>query len=403
MTQPNDAPLPYGRQWIDDADLAAVSEQLQSDWLTQGPKVAEFEEGLAAATGATYAVAVSSGTSALHLAALAADIGPGDAGITSPITFTASSNAICYAGGTPAFADVDEATALIDVDRIEERIADLQRRNLKVKALIPVDFGGQPADLPRIHELARRHGALVIEDAAHSLGATYEHDGKTFRAGDCAHADMAILSFHPVKHITTGEGGAITTNDERLYKRLRDLRTHGITKDPQILERNDGPWYYEQYLLGYNYRITDLQCALGVSQLKRLDAFVKRRREIAALYDELLPRLAEHYTPLGKLPGRASSYHLYIVRVNARDGESIDDTNARRRRIFEGLHARNIRVQVHYIPVPWQPFYRRNFGFQFGEFPNAERYYAGCISLPMFPKMSDADVHRVVDALSDLA
>ena len=380
------APLPYGRQWLDEDDVAAVDQVLRGDWLTQGPTVAAFERALAEACGVRHAVAVSSATAGLHLACLAAGVGPGDVGLTSPITFVASANCVAYCGGTPAFSDIDPATVTLDPDALE---AACRRRRPKV--ILPVDFSGQPADLPRIQEVARRHGALVIEDAAHSLGATYEHDGQTIRAGSCVHADMAVLSFHPVKLITTGEGGAVLTNDPDLCQRLRDLRTHGITKDSSRLTRDEGAWYYEQHELGFNYRITDIQCALGAAQLRKLPAFVERRRQLIGRYRERLSDLSEHVTLLTEVPGRRSSYHLLVVRL--RGGALL------RRRVFDSLHARGIRAQVHYIPVHLQPWYRRQFGFQPGDFPHAEAYYAGCLSLPLFPGMADTDVDRVAVAL----
>lgn len=397
--------LPYGRQWIEDGDVAAVTEQLHSDWLTQGPKIADFEAALADTVGAKYAVAVSSGTAALHLACLAAGIGPGDAGITSAITFVASANCFRYSGARPFLADVETDTGLIETEALARAAERLAQDEAPLRAIIPVDLTGQPADLPEIQRIARLHGAIVIEDMAHSLGASYEYQGRTYRCGDCAHADMAALSFHPVKQITTGEGGAITTNDETLFRRLLDLRTHGIVKDQERLSRTDGPWYYEQQALGFNYRITDMQCALGLSQIRKLDQFVARRREIATLYDQWLKEstLSEFYEPLRVHAGRHSSYHLYVIRVRRQAGESNEELNARRRKVFEELHARSIRVQVHYIPVHWQPDFQRNFGMRAGDFPHAEDYYAGCLSLPMFPLMTNEDVGRVMDALGSIS
>jgi UDP-4-amino-4,6-dideoxy-N-acetyl-beta-L-altrosamine transaminase len=386
--------LPYGRQWIEDDDIEAVVAQLKSDWLTQGPAVAEFEKQLCQATGAKYAVAVSSGTAALHLASLAAGVGEGDVGVTSDITFVASANGIRYAGGKPVLVDVDPATALISLDELEART-----KGLKPKVLIPVDFSGAVADLPRVRALADKLGAMVVEDAAHSLGATYTHEGQTFRAGCCAHAQMAILSFHPVKHVTTGEGGAITTNDPKLYATLNELRTHGITKDPARLGKNDGPWYYEQVELGLNYRLTDLQCALGISQMKKLGRFVARRRELAKRYDAAFAKLADRVTPLKVRPGTESSYHLYVLNLVPKKGEALSSVADRRRALYMALREENILPQVHYIPVHTQPDFIRARMAE-GKFPGAEQYYAGCISLPLFPRMSDADCDRVIDAVS---
>lgn len=386
-------PLPYGRQSIDDDDIAAVVACLKSDFLTQGPAVRRFEESLVEATGAKYAVAVANGTAALHLACLAAGVRQGDVGVTSTITFVASANAVRYAGGTARFADVDPETGLMAVASLEERV-----REAKPKVVLPVDLTGAVADLPAVQAVARRAGALVIEDAAHSLGADYTHDGSVHRAASCAHSDMAILSFHPVKHVTTGEGGAITTNDEALHKELLDLRTHGITKDPQKLQKNDGPWYYEQRALGFNYRITDLQCALGASQMKKLGRFVARRRELAARYDSAFAPHADRVKPLVVRAGVRSAYHLYVVRVVARPGEDLASVADRRKRLYLALAEKKIFTQVHYIPVHRQPdFLNHRMG---GEtLPGADAYYASCLSLPMFPAMSDADVDRVVRAV----
>jgi perosamine synthetase len=380
--------LPYGRQCLEEDDREAVLRVLSGDWLTQGPTVGSFEEALAESCGVRHAVAVSSGTAALHLACLAAGVGPGDFGITSPITFVASANCIAYCGGTPGFADIDPRTACLDPSALEE--ACIRR---KPKVIIPVDFSGQPADLPTIQAVARRHGAVVIEDAAHALGASYLHDGCSFKAGSCAHSDLAILSFHPVKHITTGEGGAVLTNSQELYAKLLRLRTHGITRDGSLLTHNDGPWYYEQHDLGYHYRITDIQCALGLSQLRKLGKFVERRRELVGRYVQALADLAGDLTLLLEKPGKRSSYHLLVAQI---EGEP-----TRRRRVFDSLAACNIRCQVHYIPVHLQPWYRTHIGSLEGEFPRAEAYYARCLSLPLFPAMADADVVRVAAALRE--
>jgi UDP-4-amino-4,6-dideoxy-N-acetyl-beta-L-altrosamine transaminase len=378
--------LPYGRQWLDQDDIEAVLGVLRGDWLTQGPLVGSFEEALAEACGVRHAVAVSNGTAALHLACLAAGVGPGDVGITSPITFVASANCVAYCGGTPAFADIDPRTACMAPSALAEVCA-----GRRPKVVIPVDFTGQPANLPAIQAIARRHGALVIEDAAHALGASYEDGGRWYKAGCCAHADLAILSFHPVKHITTGEGGAVLTNSAAVHAKLLRLRTHGITREASMLARHDGPWYHEQHDLGYNYRITDIQSALGLSQLRKLDRFVERRRALVERYHAALADVAGDLRLLLEGTGKRSSYHLLVAQI--------EGGAARRRRVFDALAARNIRCQVHYIPVHLQPWYREHVGTREGDFPRAEAYYAGCLSLPLFPAMADRDVDRVVDAL----
>lgn len=384
-------PLPYGRQTIEDDDVAAVVSTLEGDWLTQGPKVAEFEERLAETTGARYAVAVANGTAALHLAALAAGVRAGSTGITSTITFVASANCIRYAGGAPFFCDVDADTGLLDLASLRSRVDELVKSGRAPRVIIPVDMTGAVPDLEATRAIAESVGAVVIEDAAHSLGSTY---GGGHRAASCVHSHMAILSFHPVKHVTTGEGGAITTNDEALYRELRDLRTHGITKDASKLTRDDGPWYYEQHALGFNYRITDMQCALGISQLAKLGRFVDRRRELAAIYDAEFASSTNDIRPLRVPPGCRSAHHLYVVRVVARPGETLASIGARRRALFIQLRERNIFAQVHYIPVHTQPDYVRN-GLGEGSFPGADAYYASVISLPLFPGMRDEDARRV--------
>jgi UDP-4-amino-4,6-dideoxy-N-acetyl-beta-L-altrosamine transaminase len=388
-------PLPYGRQFIDDGDVDAVVSTLRGDWLTQGPKVAEFEARLTEITGAKYAVAVANGTAALHLACLAAKVGPGTTGVTSTITFVASANCIRYAGGRPYLCDVDPETSLLSLRSLRERVETLAAAGTPPKVILPVDMTGAVPDLAEVRKIADSVGALVIEDAAHSLGATYaERNGseKGERAASCRHAHMATLSFHPVKHITTGEGGAILTNDPALHQDLLELRTHGITRDPARMRKNDGPWYYEQRALGFNYRITDLQCALGVSQLRKLPGFLAQRRALAAMYDEALRPLEGKVRPLTVPAGCTSAYHLYVVRIAGGPDKRLA--------AFTALREAKIFAQVHYIPVHTQPdFVDHDLGG--GEFPGAEAYYAGALSLPMFPAMTKDDVLRVVAALGD--
>jgi perosamine synthetase len=377
--------IPYGRQFIDSQDASAVLEVIKSDWITQGPKINEFEAALCKYTHAKYAVAVSNGTAALHLACLAAGIQKADRVITSPITFVASANCVLYCAGIPVFVDIEPQTFNIDPQKIKDYVQHTKaRRNNKIKAIIPVHFAGHPCDLEEINNIARKHRLIVIEDAAHALGAQY----KESKIGSCKYSDMTIFSFHPVKSITTGEGGAITTNDKSLYKKLLALRSHGIYKNQAMTEKH-GLWYYEMRTLGFNYRITDFQCALGISQLKKLNGFIKRRREIASIYNRELSNMEKIVLPKEK-PYVKSSWHIYCIRLK-------DPAN--RRAVFEKLHKSGIRAQVHYIPVHLQPYYRKNFGYKKGNFSISEKMYEAAMSLPIFPKMSQAEVKYVIDTL----
>jgi UDP-4-amino-4,6-dideoxy-N-acetyl-beta-L-altrosamine transaminase len=372
--------LPYGRQQIDDDDIRAVVDVLRSDWLTTGPKVAEYEAAFASRVGAKHAVAVNSGTAALHAAAFAAGLGPGDEAITSPLTFVASANCVKYVGATPVFADVLDDTLSIDPRRIEERITP------RTRALIPVDFSGQPAELDEIVRVAARHQLVVIEDAAHALGATYR--GR--RVGSIA--AMTVFSTHPVKHITTGEGGVVTTDDDRLAERLRRFRNHGITSDGHARLASGG-WYYEMVDLGYNYRLTDIQCALGLAQLRKLDGWLARREQLVARYMSAL-----QLQPAARLPmlrdDRTSAWHLFVIRIRR---EALRD-GIGRAEVFRALRAENIGVNVHYIPVTWQPYYR-SLGHGPGECPVADAAYEQLLTLPLFPAMTDGDVDDVVQAI----
>lgn len=376
--------LPYGRQSIGDDDIAAVVEVLRSDWITTGPKVAEYEEAFAAAVGARFAIAVSSGTAALHAAAFAAALGPGDELVTTPLTFVASANCARYLGATPVFADIQDDTLNIDPEQVAHAITSCTR------AIVAVDFAGQPADLDELDNLANRCGVLLIEDACHALGADY----KGRRVGACA--AMTVFSTHPVKHVTTGEGGMVTTDDPTLADRLRRFRSHGIASDPRVRQET-GAWFYEMVDLGYNYRLTDLQCALGLSQLKKLDQWVARRRQIAAMYDEAFAALPLFRRPVAR-PDRESSWHLYVIRVQPdrlRSGLTRAD-------VFRALRAENIGVNVHYIPVTWHPYYRV-LGHGPGECPVADAAYEQLITLPMFPAMTDGDVADVMAAVRKVA
>lgn len=375
-TPVRDRLIPYGHHWIDDADIAAVSAVLKSDWITQGENVAEFEAAVARYCGARYAVAVSSGTAALHAACAVAGIGAGDEAIVPTMTFAATSNAVVYCGGTPVFCDVLPDTLNADPADIRRRITG------RTKALLPVDFTGHPADMDEIKALAREAGAVVIEDAAHSLGASYRGQP----VGSLA--DMTVLSFHPVKHITTGEGGMVLTDNPEYFQRLSEFRHHGIVRGGEA----DGGWFYRIERLGHNFRITDFQCVLGLNQLGKLDQFIARRREIAARY---LRELAD--VPQIKLPVTRGEvdpvYHLFVIQLN------LETLTADRRRIYDALRAENIGVGVHYIPVHRQPYYQREYGYREGDFPVAEDYYARALTLPLFPAMSDTDVADVIHAV----
>ena len=369
------AMLPYGRHRVDDADIEAVVAVLRSDRLTTGPTVDEFEAAFAKAVGARYAVAVSSGTAALHAAASAAGIGPGDEVITTPMTFAATANCVRYLGGTVVFADVRPDTLNLDPAKVEACITP------RTKAVIAVDYAGQPSELDELEALAARHGFTLIEDASHALGATYRG-----RPVGCL-APLTTFSLHPVKHITTGEGGMVTTNEPALAARLRIFRNHGITREHR---RRDG-WLYEMVELGYNYRLTDIQSALGLSQLERLTDQIARRREIAATYTRAFATLPEIEPPV-TLAERESAWHLYVVRLR------LDRLRAGRAEVFRALQAENIGVNVHYIPVPWHPYYA-TLGFRPGAWPLAEGAYERMLSLPIFPAMTDADVEDVVHAV----
>jgi UDP-4-amino-4,6-dideoxy-N-acetyl-beta-L-altrosamine transaminase len=380
--------LPYGRQSLNEADIAAVVEVLHSDFLTQGPAIPRFEKAVAGWCGASHGIAMANGTATLHCAALAMGLGAGDWLWTSPITFVASANAGRYCGAQVDFVDVDPGTACMSVEQLEAKLQAAEKVGRLPKIVVPVHFAGQSCDMPRIHTLGQKYGFRILEDAAHALGGSYQGE----RIGNCRWSDAVSHSFHPVKIVTSGEGGMITANDDELAWRIATLRTHGITRDAHRMQgESDGPWYYQQIELGYNYRMTDIQAALGASQMERLDSFAARRRELADLYDRTLAGLPLH--PLARDPAGISGWHLYMIRLNL--AEIAPRT---RREVFESLRAQGIGVNVHYIPVHLQPDYAQ-FGFKKGDFPEAERYYEECITLPMFPAMRDEDVMRVKDAL----
>ena len=382
--------IPYARQSISDDDIQAVVKVLQSDWLTQGPVIERFEKAVADYCGAKYAVAVNSATSALHIACLAAALGPGDTLWTSPNTFVASANCGLYCGADVDFVDIEERTYNISVLALDLKLKKTCQTGKLPQIVVPVHFSGQACEMESIRKLTSPYGITLIEDASHAIGGKYKDNP----VGGCSFSDMTVFSFHPVKIITTGEGGMITTNRQDLYERLILLRSHGITRQDELMtEKSHGPWYYQQLDLGYNYRITDVQAALGFSQLKRIDNFVKRRHEIAARYNEKLAGL-----PLvlpWQSPDTFSAYHLYVVKLEL---EKLTKTH---RQIFSELRENGIGVNLHYIPVHTQPYYRR-YGFKAGDFPTAEAYYERAISLPMYYDLSEAEQDRVITVIKGI-
>lgn len=367
--------IPYGRQSVDEEDIQAVVEVLRSDYITTGPKVTEFEETVKNYVGAEYAVAVSNGTTALHIACLAAGIGEGDEVITTPITFAASANCVLYCGGTPVFADIEKDSYNIDPKDIRRKITK------RTKAIIVVHFTGQPCKMDEIHKIAKEYNLLVIEDGAHALGADYK--GK--KIGSLS--DFTTFSFHPVKPITTGEGGMVTTNNPEFYKRLVLFRGHGITREPELLTENQGDWYYQQLELGYNYRLTDIQCAMGITQMAKLNAFVEKRREIAKGYNQAFTNREDVIIPM-QIDGCHSSWHLYMLQVLSKD----------RKEVFDQLRKKGIGVNVHYIPVYKHPYYQKN-GYSQVECPNAEQYYQHIVSLPIYPGLKREEQAYVIETI----
>ncbi len=371
----------YGRQWIDNDDIEAVDAVLRSDLITCGPKVDELERALCDFTRAKYAVAVNSGTSALHCACIAADIGSGDEVITTPITFAASANCAVYCGARPVFADINPETYNIDPMSIRKKITD------KTKAIIAVDFTGQAVEIDEIKKICEEHNLIFIEDAAHSIATKY----KGQQVGGLA--DMTCFSFHPVKTITGGEGGAILTNDEELYKKLVLAHTHGITHKESLMEGapHEGPWYYEQISLGYNYRLTDFQAALICNQLAKIEKFKSRRKEIVSRYNEAFSKIPELFIQK-EISESDTCRHLYIIQLK------LDRLNCTRREFFDAMSAENVQCQIHYVPVYWFPFYQ-HMGYEKGICPNAEKMYEGIMSIPLYPKMEDKDVEDVIHAV----
>jgi perosamine synthetase len=373
--------LPYGRQWIEEDDISAVAEVLKSDWLTTGPTVEKFENAVAEFVGAKYAVSFSSGTAALHAAMYAAGIGPGDEVIVPPMTFVATANAVVFQGGRPVFADVDPNMLLLDPANAEEKI------NSRTKAIVAVDYAGHPCDYDALREIAERHGLVLIADACHALGAEY----KGRKVGTLA--DLTAFSFHPVKHVTSGEGGMVTTDDRNFAQRMRLFRNHGITNDHRQRQAA-GSWIYEMVELGYNYRLTDIQCALGLSQLRKLSGWISRRRQIAHFYSTTFADMSA-LIPLKVRENVSHAYHLYVVQLN------FATLSADRSMVFQRLREMGIGVNVHYIPVHLQPFYRKKFRTESGLCPIAETAYEKILSLPIFPAMNDRDARAVVAAVKE--
>lgn len=376
----------YGRQYIEDSDIEAVVNVLKSDYLTQGPSVTKFENEICHITGAKYCVSVSNATAALHIAVAALGLDTEDEGITTPNTFLASSNCMVYNNVKPVFADINPVSYNIEPTEIEKHITS------KTKLLVPVHFAGLPCEMEKISAIAKEHNLYIIEDAAHAIGSQYA-DGSY--VGNCKYSDMTVFSFHPVKTITTGEGGAITTNDEKLYQKLCMLRSHGTTKDENLLTKNPGPWYYEMQSLGFNYRMTDMQAALGYSQLLKLDFFKKRRREVVSMYNKAFSNMKYLKTPTE--PENVSScFHLYAVQIN------FTALGKTRSQVMSELREKGVGSQVHYIPVHTQPFYKETYGYKDGDYPKAEKYYEQELSLPLYPGLSDDDVNIVIKAVKEV-
>ena len=375
--------IPYGRQHITQEDIDAVTKTLTSDFLTQGPKVQEFEEKFARYVNATYAVAVANGTAALHLCTLALGVNEKSKVISTPITFAASSNCVRYCGGTVEFADVDPTTILLDINKVKKLLESSPKGTYD--GIVAVDFGGYPLDLEAFRKLADEHNLWIIEDACHAPGGYFtDSQGKKQLCGNGAFADLAIFSFHPVKHIACGEGGMITTNDKKLYEKLLLLRTHGITKNPAQLKENHGGWYYEMVDLGFNYRLTDMQCALGISQLARADAGLQKRQAIAQKYDQAFRGSAAQI--IVPPSGISHAYHLYIVQVKSRKA------------LYDALREKGIFAQVHYAPVHTMPYYQQ-LGYKKGSMPVAESYYEKCLSLPMYPTLTEQEQDFVIKSV----
>jgi len=383
--------ISYGKQSIDKSDIKAVVDALKSDWLTQGPKCEVFEEDLKNYFGASYACAVSNGTAALHLAGLALNWKKGDIVLTTPMSFLATSNCIIYAGAKPDFVDIDPVTHTIDPNLVEEKIKLYRKKGKNIKALIGVDFAGQPCDWKALRSLANNYEFKLINDNCHALGAKYFND----KQYALKYADIATHSYHPVKHITTGEGGSVLTNSLEIDEKVRRLRTHGIEKGENQLSINNEPWYYEMHDLGFNYRITDFQSALGSSQLKKLDFFIEKRRQIAKIYDKEFKNNQFLKTPY-EASNTKHSYHLYPLQIDFKK------LSLKKVQFFKKMNESGINLQVHYIPIHLQPFYKKNFGFKKGDYPVAESLYSKEVSLPIYPSLSKKDQDEVIKTLKNL-
>ena len=376
-------PIPYGRQQVTDADIAAVTEVLRSDYLTTGPRIAAFELAFAAFIGSTHAVAVANGTAALHLSVLALGIKPGQKVISCPLTFAASTNCVLYAGGEVDLVDIDPETLLMDLNLVEEKLASAPEGTYA--GIVAVDFAGYPIRMDKLRKIADKYGCWILEDSCHAPGGYFiDEDGKKQYCGNGAYADLAIFSFHPVKHIATGEGGMITTRNEALAKKLEMLRTHGITRDRNLLNEDHGGWYYEMQELGFNYRLSDIHAALGLSQLKRIDSYIEKRRELASVYTNQLTNNHIQISP--NIDGHG--WHLYVIQAD------------QRKELYDYLRGKYIYPQIHYIPVHYQPYYQKR-GWKKGDFPHTEAYYERCLSIPLYPGMTEAQQQYVIAQILD--